>query len=239
MGIEHHWTLEQGTEEWFKARLGLLTASEMKNIVTASTLKVADNKDTRAHVYEIAAQRLNQYVEPSFQSYDMARGKQEELYAAELYDANTDQTVGLCGFITNDRWGFKVGFSPDALVGDDGLIEIKSRNQKYQTQTIIEDVVPKEFMLQIQSGLLVSERKWCDFVSYSNGMPMFTKRVYPDADIHSALVDAAQKFEDQVQAKMEVFKKNAKGLPVAERREPEGSDDIKPSHSGTDYLEAG
>jgi predicted phage-related endonuclease len=194
--ITYHTDLIQGSEEWLAARLGLMTASEMKLILTP-TLKVANNDKTRAHVWELAAQRISQYVEPSYIGDDMLRGWEDEVRARDLYAA-TYAPVQEVGFVTNDQWGFKIGYSPDGLVGDDGLIECKSRRQKYQVQTIVEGTVPEEYMLQLQTGLLVTGRKWIDFISYSGGLHMVTMRAYPDAAMQEAIINAATEFEAKV-----------------------------------------
>ena len=91
-------------------------------------------------------------------------------------------------------------YSPDGLVGDDGLIECKSRRQKYQIETILADEVPAEYLLQCQTGLLVTGRKWLDFISYCGGLPMFVKRVWPCPEIHRAILDAALAFEQRLAA---------------------------------------
>lgn len=219
MGIVYHDEVEQGSEEWRMMRCGLLTASEMKLILTP-TLKVASNEKEKTHLFELAAQRINQFVEPSFIGDDMMRGWEDEVLAAELYSEKYAETK-TCGFITNDKWGFKIGYSPDQLVGDDGLTEFKSRKQKYQMRTIIENVVPEEYVLQIQTGLLVSEREWCDFGSYSGGMPFFVKRMYPDPVIQKAILDAAEKFEVRLKKACDDFKINSNGLHMTERRSDE------------------
>jgi putative phage-type endonuclease len=190
--------LVQGSEEWLKARCGILTASEMKLAITP-TLKVADNDKTRAHVYDLAAQTINEYVEPHYINDDMLRGQDDEVYAREEY-RNKYAEVYEVGFIVNDNLGFALGFSPDGLVGDDGFIEIKSRRQKYQLQTIVENKVPEEYMLQIQTGLLVSGRKWCDFISYCSGMPMFTLRVHKDEKMQEAIILGAIAFYEKLDA---------------------------------------
>ena len=77
------------------------------------------------------------------------------------------------------------------MVGDDGLIECKSRRQRFQIQTIADDEVPADYMIQLQTGLLVSERKWIDFISYSGGLPMFVKRVEPIPEYQEAIVSFA------------------------------------------------
>lgn len=194
----YHHALHQGSEEWLAARCGLLTASEMKLVLTP-TLKVANNEKVRAHVYELAAQRITRYVEPHYVSDDMLRGIEDEVEARILYDA-TYAPVQDCGFVTNDKWGFTIGYSPDGLVGDDGLIEAKSRRQKFQIQTLVENAMPDDYVLQVQTGLLVTGRKWLDFISYSGGLPMLTIRVYPDEKIQTAIVEAATTFEAQVAA---------------------------------------
>lgn len=185
--------LIQGTQEWLQARCGLLTASQMKLVLTPGRLKPADNDKSRAHLYELLAQRVTQYVEPSFIGDEMLRGEVDEVDALEIYGENYGE-IERVGFITNDRWGFLLGYSPDALVGIDGLVEVKSRRGKYQVQTILSNAMPDDYLLQVQTGLLVSERQWLDFVSFSAGLPMLTLRIYPDPVIHAAIVEAAAAF---------------------------------------------
>lgn len=214
--ITYHRDLIQGSDEWLQARLGLLTASEMKLILTP-TLKVASNDKERAHLYELLAQRVTRYVEPHYISDDMLRGREEELHAREAY-AKHFAPVEEVGFVTNDRWGFIIGYSPDGLIGTDGLIECKSRRQKYQVETIATGEVPPEYMLQLQTGLLVSEREWIDFVSYSGGLPMFVARVHPDPQIHDAIVNAAGAFEARLSERLTDYRAASANLVPTERR---------------------
>lgn len=161
MTVTYHNDIEQGSAEWLELRRGILTASELKLIITP-TLKIASNDKEKTHLYELLAQRVNKYVEPHFESYDMERGKFDEAHARDKYSEEIAE-VTECGFITNDEWGFTLGYSPDGLVGDDGLIEIKSRIQKWQMQTLIEYVskqaVPPDFLIQVQSGLKIAKRE--------------------------------------------------------------------------------
>lgn len=196
MTVRIHADVEQGSEDWHRLRLGRLTASEVKFIMTPS-LKIANNDKVRVHVYELAAQRITNWVEPHYVSDDMLRGHTDEVLARDEY-AKHYAPVTECGFITNDKFGFTIGYSPDALVGDDGLIECKSRRAKYQVQTIIGGEPPEDYVLQLQTGLLVSEREWVDFVSYSGGLPMMTERVFPDLEMQAAIVEAATAFEQRV-----------------------------------------
>jgi hypothetical protein len=198
MTITYHTDLVQGSEEWLAARRGILTASEMKLIITP-TLKIASNEKERSHLYELLAQRVTGFTEPHYISNDMLRGMEEEIKARALYAARY-APVDEVGFITNDAWGFPIGYSPDGLVGDDGAIECKSRRAKWQMQTIVEGVPPEEYVIQLQTGLMVSGRKWIDFVSYCGGLPMVTIRVYPDPKIQGAILNAAMQFEERLQA---------------------------------------
>lgn len=204
MTVTYHRDMLQGSDEWFAARCGVLTASEMKLILTPK-LKVAANDKSRAHVWELAAQRITRHVEPSFMGDDMVRGLQDEVDARELY-AEKVAPVEECGFVTNDRWGFTLGYSPDGLVGTDGLIECKGRRQKFQVQTIAEGVPPEEYVLQLQAGLLVSDRSWMDFLSYSAGLPMVCFRVYPDDAVQAAIIEAAEAAEAEIVEKVEKYR---------------------------------
>jgi predicted phage-related endonuclease len=188
----------------------------MRLLVT-ETLKVASNEKERSHLYELLAQRITRYVEPHYISDDMLRGMDEEITAVDLY-AKKYASVERVGFITNDKWGFTIGYSPDAIVGTDGLVECKSRRQKYQIQTIVDGVVPPEYMIQIQTGLLVSERKWLDFISYSGGLPMFVLRVEPIPEFQEAIVKAAADFEVRLAGKMATYAANSKAFIPTERK---------------------
>lgn len=199
--------VEQGSIEWHQLRCGILTASEMKLIITP-TLKVADNDAVKTHLYELLAQRVTKYVEPHFESYDMERGKFDEEHARAKYAENY-APVEQVGFITNDKLGFSIGYSPDGLVGDDGLIEVKSRVQKHQMKTLVEYVanglIPPDYVIQCQTGLMIAERQWLDFISYSGGMLMPVVRCYPDPVIQEAIQNAARVFEQRLQEKLEIY----------------------------------
>ncbi len=207
MTITIHRDIEQGTEAWIEVRRGILTASEMKLIITP-TLKVADNDNVRTHLYELLAQRITRYVEPHYQSYDMERGTFEEEHARSKYAANY-APVEEVGFITNDKLGFPIGCSPDGLVGDDGQIECKSRLQKLQMKLLIEcaatGTIPAENLIQVQSALFVTERKWLDYISYSGGMKMPVIRCFPDPAIQEAIGNACISFEAKLAEKLAIY----------------------------------
>ncbi len=200
MTIRYHADLIQGSDEWHAARCGLITASEMSLLLTPS-LKAANNEKLRMHLWELAGQRINQYVEPSYVGDNMLRGWEDEITARDLY-ATRIAPVEEVGFVTNDRWGFTLGYSPDGLVGSDGLLECKSRRQKFQVQAIVEwyreGTAPIDFILQCQTGMLVTERKWIDLVSFSGGMPMIPMRINADPAVHAAIIDTVTLAERRI-----------------------------------------
>lgn len=225
--IKYYHELIQGSDEWLQARCGLITASEMKLIVTP-TLKIASNDKERAHLYELLAQRVTGYVEPHYISDDMLRGQADEVDGRIIYSEKIASVTEM-GFITNDRWGFIIGYSPDGLVGHNGLIECKSRRQKYQIETLVECVeaqtIPADYLMQIQTAMLVSEREWVDFISYCGGLSMVVIRAYPDKKVQDAIIEAAAQFEAKISAKMmklqEVLNSGALLFPTERRIEVE------------------
>lgn len=216
MPIIYHEDLIQGSDEWLDARRGIITASEM-DLVLTPTLKVANNEKTRTHIYELIAQRITGYTEPQYVSDAMLRGHEDEILARALYSEKY-APVQEVGFVTNDEFGFKIGYSPDGLVGKDGLIEVKSKMAKHHVRTILDGVVPVEHMLQVQTGLIVTGRKWCDFISYCGGMPMFVVRAHADDKIQRAIIEAATDFEQKVRDGIADYEKATAGLFPTERR---------------------
>ena len=200
--ITHHPDIIQGTDAWHELRLGRLTASSMNAVMSAKTLKPTK---AEGHLFDLLAQRITGHVEPQFISDDMLRGQADEIEARALYARHYAPVTEL-GFITRDFDDFTLGYSPDGLVGDDGLIECKSRRQKYQTETIIAGAVPIEHVLQCQAGLLISGRQWLDYVGYCAGMPMAVIRVWPDETVQAAIVEAALVFEEALADRLEAYR---------------------------------
>lgn len=208
--------LQQGTEEWLYERCGLVTASVVGQLITPKTVKPASNDYSRALTMHLAAERITGWVEPVRPNAAMERGTLDEPYARDAYSEHY-APANEVGFMVRDfGWG-KIGYSPDGLIGDDGLIEIKSRNQKIQLRTILADEVPLENMAQVQCGLLVSGRDWLDYVSYSGGMPLFVKRVLPDPKWFAAILEAVQTLETTVEQMIDTYEKAAKGRPLTDR----------------------
>ena len=164
---------------------------------SVTVIEPAETPESKSLAMLLAAERITGWVEPRFISNDMMRGIDDEPVARALY-AEHYAPVDECAFMVEDSFHFRLGYSPDGLVGDDGLIEIKSRSPKAQLATILADEVPAANMAQLQCGLLVAEREWIDYVSYCGGMPLYVTRVYPQRDWQRAIVAAVAAFEAAV-----------------------------------------
>jgi hypothetical protein len=214
----------QGSDEWRQLRRGLITASEMCLLMTP-TGKQADNGKSRSHLNELLAQRISGHVEPSYCSDDMERGHIDEAEYRRVYTEHTGLEIELAGFVTNTGLvpGATVGCSPDGLVNpidSAGLIEGKSRRQKFQIETILSRAVPDDFKLQVQSAMLICERDWCDFISYSGGLPMFICRAYPNEELQAKILGTIRSTEQQLADMLGQYEREVRerGYPMTERK---------------------
>src|SRR3990167_1067306 len=182
--------LEQGSDLWRETRAGLIPASEFSQV-----LAKGQGKTRRTLLLKKAGERITGNPSESYSNEHMERGKEQEATASELYITHTGTEVVECGFMK----GGMVGYSPDGLVGENGLVEIKSRLAHIQADTLLSNSVPSENIAQIQGGLWISKRKWLDYVSYTPGMPLFIKRVFPDLAYIEALVKELATFEAELQ----------------------------------------
>lgn len=207
--------LLQGSDEWLEQRRGIVTASVVGKLLTA-TGRVASNDYSRALTTLLVAERITGHVDPVYVSDDMLRGQEDEPRAVEVYSEHF-APVATTGLMVRREAAWTLGYSPDGLVGDDGLIEVKSRRAKKQLATILSGEVPAENMAQCQAGLLVSGRKWLDYVSYSGGMPMYVIRVFPDRRWFDAIVAAVEQFEEAAAEMIERYEAAIVGFPMTER----------------------
>lgn len=211
--------LEQRSPEWYEARCGLVTASAVGRLITTKTLRPAENDESRGLTALLVAERVTGYVEPTYVNSDMWRGIEEEPRARDKYAEHKGVTVAEVGFMVLDEpWG-KLGFSPDGLVGTDGLLEVKAPRAKTHLQTILSGEVPAYHMPQLQAGLLVSGRQWVDFVSWCGGLPMWVKRVHPGPRWFDAIRAAVEKFERDAEQMVADYHAATEGLPMTERIE--------------------
>lgn len=208
--------LEQGSDDWIAARRGLLTASTIGQFITPKTVKVAANDKTRSVAYQLVAERITGIVEDRYVSRDMEAGHFIEPIARDYYSEHVEPVTEV-GFITNEIGGHKVGFSPDGLVGECGLVEIKLHVPKLHLATILNDVVPAEHYAQCQMGLMVSERAWLDYLAYCPGWPVFIRRVLPNQEWQAAITEAVTSFEDNAAIMLATYQRSVAGLPITER----------------------
>ena len=183
----------------------------------STVIAAIDGDQARSLALVIAAERIADFTEPVFVNYDMMRGHEDEPRAVAEYERRTGATVTHLGFMKNTIRGHVVGYSPDGLVGDAGLIECKSRRQKKHLSTMLADDVPPENMAQLQTGLMVSGREWCDYVSYCGGWPAYITRVTPDPRWQDAIADAVERFEETVEQMVLTYFNRYGSLPKTER----------------------
>lgn len=216
MSLHVYNDIEQGTEAWHAVRRGMVTASVIKGLVTPSTIKPANNPESRSIAALLVAERITGWTDETYLGADMERGWEDEPRAVAKYSEH-HAPVTTAGFMVRDDWGFEIGYSPDGLVGDDGLIEVKSRRPKKHLQTVLADAVPADVMPQIQCGLLVSGRAWCDYVSYCGGMRMWHKRVHPDPAWFDAITAAVTQFEKTAAEMVAAYTEKTRDMPATER----------------------
>ncbi|QLF83861.1 exonuclease [Gordonia phage Moosehead] len=184
---------------------------------SSTVIEPASNTASHDLTMRLAGERINGWCEENtYMSDAMYRGVIEEPLARDKYSEHY-APVREVGFITEDKWGFTIGYSPDGLVGDDGLIEVKSRSPKNHIETVLADTIPAENMAQLQCGLLVTGREWIDYISYSGGMKMWPKRVYPDPEWHKAILAAVRKFEDNAYEIGRTYLDSTEHLPATSR----------------------
>lgn len=216
MTLTIHTGLVQRSDEWYAARCGIITASTVGKLITSKTVQVADNPDSRRTTLLLASERITRWCEPGYISDDMWRGIEDEPHARAAYTKH-HAPVTEAGFITEDKWGYTIGYSPDGLVGDDGLIEIKSRRPKTHLETILDGRPPLENIAQLQCALLVTGRDWIDYISYSGGLPLWVKRVEPDQKWFKTIIDATDALEDSITDIIRAYTERVAGLPMTER----------------------
>jgi hypothetical protein len=204
----------QNTDEWLAVKRGLVSASVVGRLLTP-TLKVAANDTSRGLLATLVAERITGRTEDSPTSGDMFRGAFCEPIARGYYAEHFAPVVEV-GFMRRDEDGWTLGYSPDGLVGTDGLLEIKAPRQKNHLATILADGIPAEHMAQCQAALLVSGRAWCDFVSFCGGMPLWPVRVEPDPKWFEAIEAACRRFEEAAAAMRAEYDARVVGKPMTE-----------------------
>lgn len=161
--------MEQRSPEWFAARCGKVTASRLYDVMTRTKSGYAASRQN--YMAELICQRLTGKPEEEFTNAAMMRGTELEPVAREMYALNEfDAVISEVGLIDHPTIaGFAA--SPDGLVNDDGLIEIKCPNTWTHLQTLKTGVPKRQYLLQMHAQMMCTGRKWCDFVSFDDRLP--------------------------------------------------------------------
>jgi putative phage-type endonuclease len=160
--------MEQQTNEWFTARLGKVTASRVADVIAKTKTGYSASRDN--YMAQLICERLTGQKGESFTNAAMEWGTQTEPLARSAYENSRNLLVKEVGFINHSRIEMS-GASPDGLVADDGLVEIKCPNTATHIDTLLSGKVPTKYITQMQWQMLCCQRKWCDFVSFDNRLP--------------------------------------------------------------------
>ena len=194
--------IPQGTQEWLQQRLGIITASNMHKVLTGGK-----GKTRRSYMNQLIGEIMSGEPAESFSNAYIERGHALEPEARTLYEIESGNTVVETGFISTGFKEWRIGYSPDGLVGDDGLIEIKTKTAALQVEVLRNQVVPAEHIAQIQTGLFVTGRKWLDFISFCPMLPIFIKRVFTEEEyIRKKIMVESLVFYQEMYAVMEGIK---------------------------------
>lgn len=180
----------QGTEEWYKARLGIPTSSNFDKLITSTG---APSKQRTKYMYQLAAERITGISEGSYQNAAMQRGIETEEEARAFYELITGTEVKTVGVCYPDKSKL-YACSPDGLVGKEGLIEIKCPTSHVHIGYLLEGRLPTDYLQQIQGQLLVTGRKWCNFFSFYPGIKPLIIKVVPDGGFLAILKATLHEF---------------------------------------------
>lgn len=187
--------VEQGTDAWLHARLGIITASRFHDVL-AKGKGGGPSEGRRKYLYDIAAERISGQLTEGYSNGFMDRGNAMEAEARNVYSMLTGNEPLLCGFMKRGD----VGCSPDFLVGAKGHGTIKTRMGRLQLELLESGEVPPEHRAQTQGEMWVSGREFSDFVCYSKGLKTFIKRVPRDESYIASLKVAVDEFRAELEA---------------------------------------
>jgi len=185
----------QGSDEWFKERLGKVTASRIADLMAKT--KSGWGAGRKNYEAQLIAERLTGEVAETFKSPAMERGNEVEAEARANYEFMNDVTVQEVGFVSHPSIQ-ESGASPDGLVGNDGLVEIKCPNTATHLETLLGGSIKGNYTKQMQWQMACTERKWCDFVSYDPRLPaslqMHVRRIHADHELIISIEDHVRDF---------------------------------------------
>ena len=196
----------QGTEAWFAARLGKVTASRVADVIAKT--KTGYSASRANYMAELIAERLSGARSEGFTNAAMQWGTDKEPDARAAYCFMRDVDVAEVGFIDHPTIAM-TGASPDGLVGDDGMLEIKCPLTATHLDTLLGGIVPDKYVTQMQWQMACAGRQWCDFVSYDPRLPepmrLFIQRVPRDADWLRATEEDVAAFLAELDAKIDAL----------------------------------
>lgn len=191
---------KQGTDEWRLERMGKVTASVIGCCAMAKTTAGYNNL-----MAQLVCERLTGVPVEGFKSAAMERGNELEPQARAFYELETGRIVSETGFVPHPTLE-GAGASPDGLVEDDGLVEIKCPEATKHIKNLLGGKIDKGYALQMQWQMICTERQWCDFVSFNPDFPDHLKicirRVDRDAEVCAELEAAATTFIAEMEAKL-------------------------------------
>ena len=204
--------MEQRSNEWFTARLGKVTASRVADVIAKTKTGYSTSREN--YMAQLVCERMTGTQGESYSNAAMQWGTDQEPLARAAYEAAKDVLVDEVGFIIHPTI-IAAGASPDGLVGDDGLIEIKCPNTATHIDTLLSDKVPSKYNTQMQWQMVCTGRKWCDFVSFDPRMPeglqLFIQRVDFDAEYVKMLEAEITEFLGELETKIEKLKEKTHG----------------------------
>ncbi len=186
--------VQQGTPEWLAVRCGVPSASNFDLIIDT---KGNPSKQRQKYLYRLAGEKITGVSEETYQNGAMKRGIEMEPEARETYELITDAQVQQVGFCLVDG-AHAFGASPDGLIGDDGLLEIKCPTLAVHVGYLLGKVLPADYYQQTQGQLLVTGRAWLDFVSYYPGIRPLIVRATPDMAYQQILRAELERFCDEL-----------------------------------------
>ncbi|VVM98763.1 lambda exonuclease family protein [Pseudomonas fluorescens] len=191
--------IQQGTPEWLALRLGIVTCSELDSLLVNGKGEAGFGAGAFTYMNTLIGERITgELADPFTGNRHTERGHELEGAARILYEDREEVKTTQVGIILNHG----IGYSPDSLVLEDGLTEIKTKLPKLQVEVILGGEIPKEHIAQCQGGLWVSEREWIDFVCYWPGMPLFIKRAYRDEAMIRKLSERVKTFYEILEDRM-------------------------------------
>lgn len=182
--------LIQGTPEWKRIRAGLPSASEFHDVAAKKGPRGGIPKGRQKLMWRLAGEIITGEPEDTYTNADMTRGHEREEEARSLYAFLKDVEPQQVGFIKNGN----CGASPDSLIGDDGMLEIKDAKPSVQIERLLHGGLPSEHKVQVYGQLMVAERSWCDFMSHCRGLPPLIVRVERDEEYIAELREAVDRF---------------------------------------------